>query len=518
MKLFFLLLLGVLSLISFSSNEAVGLEVPIEKIWDELPEGILIFEIMENYGAEKAGLLVGDVVVTINGKSIHNMLDLPSLSPGEIANIEALRDGEKLEFNVEIMPNPDNSEKGLIGYTWDDSVIYDKIMEHKSSSEEIKSFSELKLLEGQWVEYDFKMKFEGDGSAATKIIENVMLQGLQESNTLNFNPFEITKLRLEVFKVTDYTVILKYVMTLQGNEVLKKNYFIHPDSTADLFNSVFIQSPTSKEFVFINTPTKFTGERNIILKKMEIPTFLYTGYETKDKTEERGMIVSYNSEINFEKYTGILLKSTRTENYVGNDEFFEGITYQLSTEQSLTDYYIPNQNNLEKTESSPDMIDNKSIINPEPNCGVGTILKDGMCVVNTSKITSKSSDVESSKGGGCLIATATYGSELAPEVQKLRELRDNSLLNTESGTNFMNLFNDVYYSFSPVIADYERENPVFKEMVKVAITPMLTSLSILNYVDMDSESKVLGYGISLIMLNAMMYLGIPLLAVMRFRK
>jgi hypothetical protein len=140
---------------------------------------------------------------------------------------------------------------------------------------------------------------------------------------------------------------------------------------------------------------------------------------------------------------------------------------------------------------------------------------------NTEKILIKASSINFPKntaGGGCLIATATYGSELAPEVQKLRELRDNSLLSSESGTNFMNLFNDVYYSFSPVIADYERENPVFKEMVKIAITPMITSLSILNYVDMDSEESVLGYGISLILLNGMMYVGIPILAVMRFRK
>jgi hypothetical protein len=154
----------------------------------------------------------------------------------------------------------------------------------------------------------------------------------------------------------------------------------------------------------------------------------------------------------------------------------------------------------------------------DPVCGTGTILKDGMCIVDTSKTASKTSDEKSSKGGGCLIATATYGSELAPEVQKLRELRDNSLLSTESGTNFMSMFNDVYYSFSPVIADYERENPYFKEMVKLAITPMITSLSILNYVDMGSEESVLGYGISLILLNGMMYVGIPILAVMRFRK
>jgi len=156
----------------------------------------------------------------------------------------------------------------------------------------------------------------------------------------------------------------------------------------------------------------------------------------------------------------------------------------------------------------------------EPVCGTGTILKDGMCVVDDTKTTSKTtpelSSEKSSKGGGCLIATATYGSEMAPEIQQLRELRDNSLLQTESGTSFMRMFNDVYYSFSPIIADYERENPLFKEMVKIAITPMITSLSLMEYA--DSESKVLGIGISLIILNGMMYVGIPILAIMRFRR
>jgi len=116
---------------------------------------------------------------------------------------------------------------------------------------------------------------------------------------------------------------------------------------------------------------------------------------------------------------------------------------------------------------------------------------------------------ESENGGGCLIATATYGSEMTLEVQQLRELRDNSLLQTKSGTSFMEVFNDVYYSFSPIIADMEREHPVFKEIIKLAITPMISSLSVLNYVDMDSEAEILGYGISLIILNVGMYLGIP---------
>ena len=95
-------------------------------------------------------------------------------------------------------------------------------------------------------------------------------------------------------------------------------------------------------------------------------------------------------------------------------------------------------------------------------------------------------DKSPSEGGGCLIATATYGTELAPQVQQLREIRDQKLMKTEYGQSFWNSFNEFYYFVSPIIADYERENLVFKEMVKISITPMITSLSILNYVEMDS--------------------------------
>ena len=145
----------------------------------------------------------------------------------------------------------------------------------------------------------------------------------------------------------------------------------------------------------------------------------------------------------------------------------------------------------------------------------------GQTVTETKTITksSQSSVTEiSSKGGGCLIATATYGSELAPQVQQLREIRDNALLQTESGSTFMTEFNQFYYSFSPTIADWERENPIFKETVKLAITPLLTSLSILNYVDIDSEEEMLGYGISLILLNVGMYFVLPAIVIHRVRK
>jgi len=127
-------------------------------------------------------------------------------------------------------------------------------------------------------------------------------------------------------------------------------------------------------------------------------------------------------------------------------------------------------------------------------------------------------ELEKSNGGGCLIATATFGSELAPQVQQLRELRDNTVLQTESGTSFMTEFNHFYYSFSPAIADYERENPVFKEAVKLTLTPLLTSLTLLQYVDIDSESSMLGYGIGIILLNIGMYFVAPAVLIMKITK
>ena len=130
---------------------------------------------------------------------------------------------------------------------------------------------------------------------------------------------------------------------------------------------------------------------------------------------------------------------------------------------------------------------------------------------------SKIPGLTGTENGGCLIATAAYGSELASQVQQLRELRDNTVLQTESGSAFMAGFNQFYYSFSPMIADYERENPAFRETVKLILTPLLTSLTLLQYVDIDSESEMLGYGISVILLNIGIYFVAPAVLITKIR-
>jgi hypothetical protein len=110
---------------------------------------------------------------------------------------------------------------------------------------------------------------------------------------------------------------------------------------------------------------------------------------------------------------------------------------------------------------------------------------------------------------GCLIATAAFGSEMAPQVQMLRETRDNVVMKTQSGAAFMTTFNSVYYTFAPTVADWEQQNPIFKGIVKTAITPLITTLSILNYVDIDSDAKMVSYGIGIILLNLGMYFVAP---------
>jgi len=172
------------------------------------------------------------------------------------------------------------------------------------------------------------------------------------------------------------------------------------------------------------------------------------------------------------------------------DRYNKEITYMEWFDKSYPDITIYEAVGLEEPE----------VVEPEfGECGEGTKLIDGKCTIVATK----------SEGGGCLIATATYGSEMAPQVQFLREIRDNQLMSTDSGVSFMTGFNQFYYSFSPYIADYERENPMFQEAVKIGITPLLSSLSIMSLA--ESESQVLGYGIGVILMNIGMYFVAPVM-------
>ncbi|MGO9643266.1 MAG: CFI-box-CTERM domain-containing protein [Candidatus Bathyarchaeia archaeon] len=79
---------------------------------------------------------------------------------------------------------------------------------------------------------------------------------------------------------------------------------------------------------------------------------------------------------------------------------------------------------------------------------------------------------------GCLIATATYGSALSPEVQFLRNFRDHAILQTFAGSSFMMIFNDWYYSFSPQVSQYEYAHPTLQTIMRGVLYPIIGTLHV----------------------------------------
>ena len=139
---------------------------------------------------------------------------------------------------------------------------------------------------------------------------------------------------------------------------------------------------------------------------------------------------------------------------------------------------------------------------PVDICGPGTVMdSDGTC--------------QPAPGGGCLVATAAHGTELAVQVQRLREVRQ-TVLSSESGAEFMGAFNRVYYSFSPAVADMERQNPVLREAVRIALAPMMATLQMMEFA--DTEARAVALGILAISLNVAMYGSPAALAILARRR
>lgn len=109
---------------------ATVLPEPLLSTFYDLPNGVMILSIIENSGAEKAGLQANDIITSINGIQIVSPLDFQKaqLIPGEIAKVSILRDGQTLQFPVEIIPSPEDSDKGLIGIMRDNSLAYKPVL------------------------------------------------------------------------------------------------------------------------------------------------------------------------------------------------------------------------------------------------------------------------------------------------------------------------------------------------------------------------------------------------------
>jgi membrane-associated protease RseP (regulator of RpoE activity) len=124
----FALVLGVILL----TNPFFAMVVPepLLSTFYDLPDGVLVLSIIENSGAERAGLLANDIITSINGIQILSPLDFQKteLIPGEIAKVSILRDGQTLQFPVEVIPSPEDPERGLIGIIRDNSFAYKPVL------------------------------------------------------------------------------------------------------------------------------------------------------------------------------------------------------------------------------------------------------------------------------------------------------------------------------------------------------------------------------------------------------
>jgi len=87
------------------------------------------------------------------------------------------------------------------------------------------------------------------------------------------------------------------------------------------------------------------------------------------------------------------------------------------------------------------------------------------------------------QGSGCLIATATYESELASEVQFLRGFREEKVMPTLAGRQFLYTFNVFYYSFSPKVARLIESDDGLRALCKVALYPLISILMLTARLD-----------------------------------
>ena len=329
-----------------------------------------------------------------------------------------------------------------------------------------------RLVENQRVVYDMEITLEGS-SGLTRMIERMV-----ESSGADFLPFDLAEMELVVQEVGDDYVILDYTSTMKNGDRFVKDVKVtrnmdHASSSdGGMYTQAFIEKKIQNLYGWgmdIDGPfgtgdkvPAYQGEKTLTVNGKQFKTDYYKLTHSTDQTV---FFTDNNVEYHFEKDTGILLKSQRQIAMYGIVPFIGEVDFEILIKQAAKEYHNPQ-----------------------------------------------------SSGGGCLIATAAFGSEMAPQVQFLREIRDNTVMSTESGTAFMTGFNQFYYSFSPQIADYERENPVFKEAVKVTLTPLLTSLTLLNYVEIDSEEAMLGYGIGIILLNVGMYFVAPAVLIISLKK
>jgi hypothetical protein len=121
----------------------------------------------------------------------------------------------------------------------------------------------------------------------------------------------------------------------------------------------------------------------------------------------------------------------------------------------------------------------------------------------------------------CIIATAAYGSEMAPEVTYMRYVRDNMIGSTETGRTLVNAFNVFYYSWSPGIAQAIVQSPTLQALFRILLTPLVliihVTASTYLIVGNGAFASVIAFAVAAA-LSTFAYVILPALAVIKIRR
>jgi peptide/nickel transport system substrate-binding protein len=165
-------------------------------------------------------------------------------------------------------------------------------------------------------------------------------------------------------------------------------------------------------------------------------------------------------------------------------------------------------------------VSSKFTINIAPNASAGTntiVIQgtDGSITHEVSLLlmVTNTTTPSPSTAPRCLIATATYGSELSPEVQLLRNFRDNAVEKSKAGSSFLILFNAWYYSFSPYIADYIANHEIARVGMKFVLYPLIAFVyaasKVYEGLHVSPDSAILASGLVASSLIGGFYVGLP---------
>jgi peptide/nickel transport system substrate-binding protein len=225
------------------------------------------------------------------------------------------------------------------------------------------------------------------------------------------------------------------------------------------------------------------------------------GTDTRDEEDESTVIPDEEGpNVDNEKITQVALQIASESPEESKDITFENTkAFLVATAIQVAESGGDSSAYLEITERE---------VAADPQGDVANMIRayaeEGFTPDDTRRIGNKIAQGEDVKGvlenekekSSCLIATAAFGSELAPQVELLRNFRDNYILSTAAGSSFMNVFNTWYYSFSPYIADYEREQPWLKQITRISIYPLLGILQLAEkaYLSLPGEYGALAAG------------------------